>query len=82
VATYFSAQNLRLSLARWHYFQNSLYKGNALEGELREVRSAEKLLTKFYESLQSEPGSCEGADGRNPEQERLKSLKVLGKFQG
>ncbi len=44
------------------------YKRNALESELRSVEHARKLLTKFIQSLQSEPSSCEGANGRNPEQ--------------
>jgi len=30
------------------------------------VKSAKKLLTNFFQSLQSEPSSCEGANGRNP----------------
>ncbi|AHE95905.1 transposase [Thermocrinis ruber] len=46
------------------------YKGNALESELRSVENAKKLLTNFLQSLQSEPSSCEGANGRNPEQGR------------
>jgi hypothetical protein len=29
-----------------------------------------KLLTNLIQSLQSEPSSCEGANGRNPEQGR------------
>jgi hypothetical protein len=34
------------------------------------VKSAKKLLANFLQSLQSEPSSCEGANGRNPEQGR------------
>ena len=34
------------------------------------VKSAKKLLANFLQSLQSEPSSCEGADGRNPKQGR------------
>jgi IS605 OrfB family transposase len=46
------------------------YKRNALESELRSVENAKELLTNLIQSLQSESGSCEGAYGRNPEQER------------
>ena len=47
------------------------YKRNALESELRNVEYAKKLLTNFIQSLQSEPSSCEGANGRNPKQGRV-----------
>jgi IS605 OrfB family transposase len=46
------------------------YKRNALESELRSVGNSKKLLTHLIQSLQSEPSSCEGAYGRNPEQGR------------
>jgi IS605 OrfB family transposase len=46
------------------------YKRNALESELRSVENSKKLLTNLIQSLQSEPSSCEGANGRNPEQGR------------
>jgi IS605 OrfB family transposase len=46
------------------------YKRNALESELRNVEYAKKLLTNFIQSFQSESSSCEGANGRNPEQGR------------
>jgi IS605 OrfB family transposase len=46
------------------------YKRNALKSELRNVEYAKKLLTNFIQSLQSKPSSCEGANGRNPEQGR------------
>ncbi len=46
------------------------YKRNALESELRIVEDSKKLLTNLIQSLQSEPSSCEGANGRNPEQGR------------
>jgi len=46
------------------------YKRNALESELRSVEDAKKLLTNIIQSLQSESSSCEGANGRNPEQGR------------
>jgi len=41
------------------------YKRNALESELRNVEYARKLLTNLLQSLQSEPSSCEGGNGRN-----------------
>jgi hypothetical protein len=43
------------------------YKRNALESELKSVENARKLLTNLLQSFQSEPISCEGANGRNPE---------------
>jgi IS605 OrfB family transposase len=43
------------------------YKRNALESELRSIEKARELLVNLIQSLQSEPNSCEGADGRNPE---------------
>jgi IS605 OrfB family transposase len=46
------------------------YKRNALKSELRSVRDAKELLTHLIQSLQSESSSCEGANGRNPEQGR------------
>jgi IS605 OrfB family transposase len=48
--------------------ESNKYKRNALESELKNVEKAKKLLTNLIQSLQSEPSSCEGADGRNPEQ--------------
>jgi predicted transposase len=48
------------------------YKRNALESELRSVEYAKKVLTHLIQSLQSESSSCEGANGRNPEQGRGK----------
>jgi len=47
------------------------YKRNALERELRSVEDAKKLLINLIQSLQSEPSSCEGANGRNSEQGRV-----------
>ncbi len=46
------------------------YERNALKSELRSVEDAKKLLTNLIQSLQSESSSCEGANGRNPEQGR------------
>jgi len=53
------------------------YKRNALKSELKVVENAKKVLTHLIQSLQSEPSSCEGAYGRNPEQgEAKKSSQV------
>jgi hypothetical protein len=46
------------------------YKRNALKSELRSVEYAKKLIVNLIQSLQSESSSCEGANGRNPEQGR------------
>jgi IS605 OrfB family transposase len=51
--------------------ESNEYKRNALGSELRSVENARKLLTNLVQSLQSEPSSCEGAYGRNPEQGRV-----------
>ncbi len=50
------------------------YKRNALESELRSVEDAKKLLANLIQSLQGEPSSCEGANGRNPEQGETKKV--------
>ncbi len=50
--------------------ESNEYKRNALKSELRNVDNSKKLLINLLQSLQSEPSSCEGAYGRNPEQER------------
>jgi Hypothetical protein len=50
--------------------ETNQYKRNALESELRSVENSKKLLTNLIQSLQSESSSCEGANGRNPEQGR------------
>jgi IS605 OrfB family transposase len=50
--------------------ESNEYKRNALKSELRNVEYARKLLANLIQSLQSEPSSCEGANGRNPEQGR------------
>ncbi len=51
--------------------ESNEYKRNALKSELRNVQNSKKLLTNLVQSLQSEPSSCEGAYGRNPEQGRV-----------
>jgi IS605 OrfB family transposase len=50
--------------------ESNEYKQNALKSELRSVENGKNLLVNLIQSLQSEPSSCEGADGRNPEQGR------------
>ena len=50
--------------------ETNQYKRNALESELRSIENAKNLLVNLIQSLQSKPSSCEGADGRNPEQGR------------
>jgi len=50
--------------------ESNEYKRNALESELKNVQNAKKLLTNLIQSLQGEPSSCEGANGRNSEQGR------------
>jgi hypothetical protein len=57
------------------------YKRNALESELRNVENARKLLTHLIQSLQSEPSSCEGANGRNPEQGRVAKTTLQSAWQ-
>jgi len=57
--------------------ESNEYKRNALKGELRSVEDARKLLTNLLQSLQSEPSSCEGADGRNPEQGETKKVSQV-----
>jgi IS605 OrfB family transposase len=54
--------------------ENNEYKRKALKSELRSVEDARKLLTNLIQSLQSESSSCEGANGRNPEQEETKKV--------
>jgi IS605 OrfB family transposase len=57
------------------------YKRNALESELRSVENAKKLLTNLIQSLQGEPNSCEGANGRNPEQGRVAKTTLQSAWQ-
>jgi len=54
--------------------ESNEYKRNALKSKLRSVEDAEKLLTSLIQSLQSEPSSCEGANGRNLEQGETKKV--------
>ncbi len=57
--------------------ESNEYKKNALKSELRSVEDARKLLTNLIQSLQSEPSSCEGANGRNPEQGETKKVSQV-----
>jgi len=57
------------------------YKRNAIKSELKNVAKAKKLLTNFIQSLQSESSSCEGADGRNPEQGRVAKTTLQSAWQ-
>jgi IS605 OrfB family transposase len=50
--------------------ESNEYKRNSLKSELRNVQYAKELLANLIQSLQSEPSSCKGANGRNPEQGR------------
>jgi IS605 OrfB family transposase len=54
--------------------ESNEYKKNALKSELRSVEDTKELLTHLIQSLQSEPSSCEGANGRNPEQGETKKV--------
>jgi len=45
------------------------------------VKSAKKLLINFLQSLQREPSSCEGANGRNPEQGRVAKTTLQSAWQ-
>ena len=53
------------------------YKRNALKSELRNVQNAKEILVNLLQSLQSEPSSCEGANGRNPEQGETKKVSQV-----
>jgi len=48
--------------------ETNQYKKNAINSELKEVQKAKAVLFRRLQSLQSEPSSCEGANGRNSEQ--------------
>jgi len=57
--------------------ESNEYKRNALKSELRSVENSKKLLINLLQSLQSEPSSCEGAYGRNPEQGETKKVSQV-----
>jgi hypothetical protein len=57
------------------------YKRNAIKSELSSVENAKKVLTNLIQSFQSEPSSCEGAYGRNPEQGRVAKTTLQSAWQ-
>jgi IS605 OrfB family transposase len=57
--------------------ESNEYKRNAIKSELRSVENEKNLLVNLVQSLQSEPSSCEGADGRNPEQGETKKVSQV-----
>jgi IS605 OrfB family transposase len=57
--------------------EKNKYKRNGLESELKDIKNAKKLLINLLQSLQREPSSCEGADGRNPEQGETKKVSQV-----
>jgi IS605 OrfB family transposase len=57
--------------------ESNEYKRNALKSELKNVQNAKKVLTHLVQSLQSEPSSCKGAYGRNPEQGETKKVSQI-----
>jgi IS605 OrfB family transposase len=57
--------------------ESNEYKRNTIKSELRSVKDAKELLTNLIQSLQSEPSSCEGANGRNPEQGETKKVSQV-----
>ncbi len=61
--------------------EGNQYKRNALESEAKTVKNAKELLTHLIQSLQSEPSSCEGANGRNPEQGRVAKTTLQSAWQ-
>jgi transposase, IS605 OrfB family, central region len=61
--------------------ESNEYKRNAIKSELRSVEDARKLLTNLLQSLQSEPSSCEGANGRNSEQGRVAKTTLQSAWQ-
>jgi hypothetical protein len=61
--------------------ESNEYKRNVLKSELKIVENAKKLLVNLIQSLQSEPSSCEGANGRNPEQGRVAKTTLQSAWQ-
>jgi len=57
--------------------ESNEYKRNTLKSELKNVEDAKKLLINFLQSLQGEPSSCKGADGRNPKQGETKKVSQV-----
>jgi len=61
--------------------ESNEYKRNALKSELRNVQNEKNLLANLVRSLQSEPSSCEGANGRNPERGRVEKTTLQSAWQ-
>jgi hypothetical protein len=61
--------------------ESNKYKRNALKSELRNLEYAKELLTNLIQSLQSEPSSCEGTNGRNPKQGRVAKTTLQSAWQ-
>ncbi len=61
--------------------ESNEYKRNAIKSELRSAEDSKKLLTNLFQSLQSESSSCEGANGRNPEQGRIAKTTLQSAWQ-
>ena len=49
------------------------YKQKAIRSELKRVQTEKEMLFRKLQSLQSEPSSCKGANGRNSEQGLVKT---------
>jgi len=54
--------------------ETNKYKRNAINSELKQVKKAKELLLEKLKSLQDEPSSCEGAEGRNPKRGETKKV--------
>ena len=61
--------------------ETNQYKRNAIKSELKNVEYAKELLINLIQSLQSESSSCEGANGRNPEQGRVAKTTLQSVWQ-
>jgi IS605 OrfB family transposase len=61
--------------------ESNEYKRNSLRSELRNIQNAKNILVNLLQSLQSEPSSCEGAYGRNPEQGRVAKTTLQSAWQ-
>jgi len=57
--------------------ESNEYKRNTLKSELKNIENAKKLIINFLQSLQGEPSSCKGAEGRNPEQGETKKVSQV-----
>jgi hypothetical protein len=57
--------------------ETNQYKRNALQSEAKTVEKAKNLLINLIQSLQGEPSSCKGAEGRNPEQGEIKKVSQI-----